>query len=181
MQIQIKPIPSEWSQLISMVNKLRKTNVVYLAGGAPRDYLLDKPIKDWDLFIYVENPLAVRSCLQNHFNLTRSVGNADGFYKGIAEERGVQAIDYFVNMNGELQVIYLSRDMPLVELLEGMDFGLCQVGTDGKSWTFTEAFIKDLENQTLTHYRYFEAEKRMKERYARLSKKYPNMKLKFAY
>ena len=179
--MEIKSIPSDWSKLISLVQEQRKTHAAYLAGGAPRDYLLDKPIKDWDLFVYTEDHLAVRSCLQAPFNLQRSVGDCDPFYEGLAEERGIQAIDYFVNVNGELQVIYLSRYMPLLELLEGMDFGLCQVGTDGKSWSFTAAFLKDLENETLTHYHRFEAEKRMKERYSRLSEKYPNMKLKFAY
>ncbi|MCX4024767.1 hypothetical protein H0A36_28325 [Endozoicomonas sp. SM1973] len=180
--MKLKPIPLPWSTLINDLSAAKGTKAVYLAGGAPRDYLLNRRIKDIDLFVYTDNYLNIRDCLEGlGSTLVRSVGSPDGFYEGLAHERGIQAIDYFDGCGEEIQIIYLAYDMPLVELLEGMDFGLCQVGTDGKSWTFTEAFIKDLENQTLTHYRYFEAEKRMKERYARLSKKYPNMKLKFAY
>ncbi|QFS87614.1 MULTISPECIES: hypothetical protein [unclassified Marinobacter] len=147
---------------------------VFIAGGVLRDLIHKLPPKDIDLWVYVEEVRqdAAMKALVELFGepkMEMSTGSTLGNERNIA---------YIVEFDTPVpvQVIFLSRNMGLDELMEDFDFGLCQVGSNDGNIYATEAFKNDFENKTLTYMRHGETESRIAGRLARLQEKYPEHK-----
>lgn len=146
----------------------------FVGGGAVRDTVLGRPIKDIDVWILVDDlsefeGLLAEAGLQLEFNLdyfnyralgTSVLGEVDGL---------------------PVQLVALRRDLcPSMETATAQfDFGLCQISYDGVGLFPTSAFITDMLNNTMTLdlSRPGVDEARSRARYERLKEKYPEFTL----
>lgn len=168
MNVELLPatIPAAW------LNILRKVRGVYpeaiLAGGSIRDLTvrgITTP-KDLDIFVAgrqeptpgtendyweVLEPPFLRE-LQPYLGEGRRLKEGDDEYEN---DPAMEVWDVF-EFPGEptVQIIALNPDsFSLEHVLSRMDFGICQIGTDASSTFKTDAFYRDLKNQTLTFMR----------------------------
>ncbi|WP_148312773.1 nucleotidyltransferase family protein [Marinobacter similis] len=165
----------EWTDIAEKIEEAKGGGNVFLAGGALRDMLNEVEVKDLDFWLYVdpEKRNEVTQKLIAVFgepDLEMSTGSTLG------NERHIDYILQFPTDSLPIQVIFLATDLSLEELLADFDFGICQIGCDGKDIVATQAFADDCINKTLTYMRHGETEGRVSGRLARLQEKYPEHK-----
>jgi hypothetical protein len=121
----------------------------HIAGGAVRDTLLDRPIKDIDLFL--ANDVADEAAL-----LLRS---KFGYIKTGEWERYEEFSDPAIARLAKFEradettpvcLIGLVEPAPMHVNVERFDFGICMTAWDGRDVYRDAAFDRDLDNQTFT-------------------------------
>lgn len=168
--IGLSDVPREWLDCRKTL-ETATGSPVYLAGGALRDLDNGAEVKDLDFWVYAENLEQARHAVR--FALGKEPTNRCYLeYTTFAEARGIQAIDTYEVYYGEVQVIFLTEPLSLHQLLQGFDFGLCQIGVDGFDIAYTESYLKDRLTQTITITRP-DNDERLAKRIARLQDKYP--------
>lgn len=168
-------VPHEWWGLLATVQRAAPGAV--LAGGALRDLRTRRPVKDVDIFVGPD----VNSGLLDvslHFKGYRRTTIAHAEY--FSDDESIQLATVY-EKDGQLPVniIQLSRPMALREVLERLDWGFCQIGTDGGNIIATDAHEHDIANGTMTLCRCQSSDqyKRSIERSDRLRKKYINWRV----
>jgi len=166
------PVPARWLQIVRSLG----TDNVVLTGGALRDHLCGKQVKDLDLFVFGDDvpwtQLVER--LANAWELTME-SDTEGYTPGVSSITNFELPDCDEPVN-------LMRS-PLLDkesVIRRCDFGLCQIGmgTDGVVWV-TEAFVDDCANKTFTFIpTEFTREDASRTRWQRLREKYPDYTLK---
>lgn len=129
-----------------MKNALQRMQVLerntHLAGGAVRDSLLGREIKDWDIFF----PFGPK--LNNNV--------LDGWF-GANEEETQEGQKYFTGHTGVMTVrkhtvdghvlnlIGMADKCRVLDNINRMDIGICRVALDPASWCFVygEGFLED--------------------------------------
>jgi hypothetical protein len=117
-----------------------------IVGGAVRDTILGRPVKDYDVFVHHTTDLPDQFWEQAE---TRSE------YSDLSEDRELVVV---ARNNGEIEVEGIPIDIligPSIEkFIDSFDFGLCKVayaGTPGRAILLTpDEFIADYTNKTLT-------------------------------
>lgn len=147
-----------------------------IAGGAVRDSLSCKPIKDIDVMTGTAITRALMRKLADHMG--GYVENADA-----STASGDESFEYIINFEDQrlpLNVIDLNffeiKD-PIANVFD-FDFGLSQVAVIPEGVLHTEAYIRDAMRQSITYmgdrgrskWRIESSARRM----ARLKRKYPN-------
>lgn len=129
----------------SLIKKIHPEAI--LAGGALRDSVFGKPIKDIDIFI--EFPFSNFAELLN-MKIERSAASID--YTLFDTDTHIKGIyDVFTRDDTPpIQIIEL-ESLDIQALLSGFDWGFCQIGTkDCKSFIVTDHFMNDYNNNTAT-------------------------------
>lgn len=139
-----------------------------IAGGAVRDSLFGKPVKDIDIFVSKE---------QAHF-ITEVFSVEKNLYCGYINIPDVDGVFDIPVTHTELpvQIITMDEGMSPADRLHTFDFGFCQVAYDGKNIITTENFLNDYKNNTITLV-YCENQHeydRSMRRFERLKEKYPD-------
>lgn len=147
------------------------------AGGAPRELDMGRPdlVNDLDIFVYDQPNITFEA---------RHILGGYVFKESCIGYLGLIDVADMVELHGAaaktVQVIVLH---PGVQILERLDFGLCQIGhhADGHGFytSITDAYRKDREDKTLTLMRcdsFKDAQRSMK-RAQKILKKYPDHKL----
>lgn len=158
------------SKRSSMVIQLRKLiNVGWnaiIAGGAVRDTYHDRPVSDIDIFVKEDDKML--SMLGSNyasqkwtdywkqmFNYTESKNDkirffGDGYVFNVLDDDicGVWEIRKGLK---KYQIIMLKQD-PRDYVSEKFDFGLCRAYCDGRKLHFTNEFLEDSLNKTITLY-----------------------------
>jgi hypothetical protein len=158
-----------------------------VAGGALRDYdngLADQ-VKDIDVFV-MDRPTYLNdlNAAFRDWKHRLSVPEHVAVYMDFEGVRVVQEFTcpYFIDTGRggiysppPVQVIVMSRPVEPQATIERHDFGICQIGYDGKTVYTTEAYETDKRNQTFTLVRCRDDRDflRSLKRFARLSTKYP--------
>ena len=161
-----------------------------VGGGALRDAITGKPVKDIDIFAF--------SCVRLLEKLTVNCAPIiydfieDGFTKipqiteGSAEYvnmrgGGVVAVDIYEKAGHlPINVVWLDHVPHASEQAHGFDFGICQVTLTSDNALFTTpAFLRDLENHTFTITTSFDD--RAQRRWDRLNEKYYDWKLAYPF
>lgn len=152
-----------------------------VGGGFIRDSLLGRPVKDIDVFVRdIGAPgLRARRIMAEHGRC--KLTQAQSEYIGHGRVSGV--------FHMEEGPAGLPTDLILSDgywdgdgrgLITAFDFGICQVAValclQGPLLTYTDAFLKDRTNETITVYR-DESDTRTPARLARLLQKYPGWRV----
>jgi hypothetical protein len=120
-----------------------------IAGGALRDIDNERPVKDLDVFApcvasFDDLRLRVAGTPQLGLHkILRIMGSYDDW--GTSEVVGVLDVD---GPWGPYQLIGLSTGPETI--LRRLDFGICQIGHDGRRLVRTEAYFRDKADQTFT-------------------------------
>lgn len=178
--MNIADIPARWLEILSAIQVVEPGAV--LVGGALRDLAAGAPVKDLDIFFGI-NPLNNRQALDvvdallihdPDASLTMSCNFSS------CDELGdcYQTDTYRLSDGTEVNLIVLAQG-GLKHVVERVDFGICQIGTDGVEVYETEQRIADLFAKTFTIVRGdTEADiERSLRRWDRLSQKYPGWTL----
>lgn len=168
---------------------------VILAGGAVRDALLNRPIKDYDFFTASRVPT-----LGEVFLLELELGLEEGSIRTqptYDDEEGYFADEVAAILSWphpvtgiEVQLIILRGEYTtLRDFVARFDLGLCQCALTTNEWCFSPAFFTDVEQRTMTYLRQpsmigelvtensqSEIDRSVR-RYARLHNKYPQYRL----
>jgi hypothetical protein len=125
----------------------------HIAGGAVRDTILKKPIKDVDVFLADENLEAVAAHLRPAHAYVK-VGEWKE-YLGFADP-AMTRLAKFERADATIPVCLIGLKPDFVDPTENMsrfDFGLCMAAFDGTAVMRTAAFNDDAESQTFTLHR----------------------------
>lgn len=148
-----------------------------IGGGAVRDALLDRPIKDIDVFVPAGSILPEGLTPRSVFPDYREVG------EGMIAYLEVRSLEHIVSLGmcGALEIQVIEYD-PAFKLHDTFDIGLCRVSygphadieraLNLNSLRVSEEFLKDAREKTLTVISPNGAE-RTKKRIERLRLKYP--------
>jgi len=176
--------------VMDKLSELLSTKVI-LAGGAVRDALLERPIKDYDLFVSEDVFPAWKAIMDgdhapgsfaDHVS-TWAIPLVSGTYEDTAFGSEIASIYEFPHPDTgtEVQVMFLRKavvaNQKLSDYVSRMDLGLSKVAvrSDG-DWYISEQFREDVRNRNMT----FVARdlgsqdvERSTRRFTRLHNKYP--------
>lgn len=150
-----------------------------VAGGAIRDYILGKPIKDIDVFVsYEDTDQFMFPSLVMANALNRDVLKEDwSTYMNIPDVLAVYSMTPYMEL--PVQIIVMKPGLSPVDRIDQLDFGICQVWYNGVTKKCTPAFSEDAVNKTITlvHCENLHEFERSMTRYVRLSQKYSEFEL----
>lgn len=180
-QILRRPIPTDllpisWRRELKRLHRAGHPDAI-IAGGALRDLMNERPIKDIDIFI---NPHALlktpSTAALRGIEVTRTFHPG---YVGARMASEVRSTYQYMAQGFEYNLIVLAEPKTPEEMVARMDFGLCQIGFDGEDLLVSLAFLKDfaLGTFTIALDRGEHDHARSLKRYARLSSKYPDFPL----
>lgn len=168
-------ILDHWSNLLHYLKFAAPE--AHIGGGAVRDYLLSRPIKDLDIFISVENEPGVDHRL-------RAMGYMPGRRVGgtyISDEIVAQAVDYAAPIPGghPVNVIALHDHTNVGQSFQRFDFGITRAAFDGDNIITTKAFELDRIRRAFTLLRADNADqfRRSMDRFKRFQVKYEGWQL----
>ncbi len=149
-------IPTKWQDALLELQTQDPTAII--AGGAIRDIFCGRQVKDVDFF-----------CANHAAHFSNKFGaSTTKDYKGMQYVLGI--VDYAPDGDVPFSIIY--HDSPdNMTLLSSFDFGLCQIGWNGKELIKTPAFDWDFKYGVMT-LRRGDRHQRAIERYERINKKY---------
>lgn len=146
-------IPIEWTNLLI---KFQQTDPsAMIAGGALRDLSLGRAPKDLDIFTI-------------HTPDVENLGSSEMDYEGM------QYVEAVVTFTTDLDIpinIIIHTPISNQAMLESFDFGLCQIGYNGKEIIKTPAYDWDLKYGVFTM-RHTDRYSRSIKRYARWLDRY---------
>ncbi|MET4313539.1 hypothetical protein [Bradyrhizobium sp. RT4b] len=127
----------------------------HIAGGAVRDTLLERPIRDIDLFLSVGCTYDAAKVLRSEFGFVK-VGEWKSY--AMFSDPAVVQVARFEKADEEIPVclIGLSHDwmegrkMTMQENLARFDFGVCMAGWDGHEVYTAPQYKRDVEQKTFT-------------------------------
>lgn len=169
------PFPSDWTRALARVHAAGGADAV-IAGGAVRDFLLGREIKDIDIFLQSHGFIADEKIARFAFDGIK-LQLTNGSYRP-AEIGEVGTLWVYDDPFGTpVQLIFLDINESVTPAIaiEHCDFGLCRVAFDGEQLHMSGHFIADLAGQTMTLRRDMTTNnvERSKRRFDRLSVKFP--------
>jgi len=116
-----------------------KSPNAHVGGGAIRDILLDRPIRDIDIFVGIGTSSGVKELLERKgCEATRAV-TAEYF---VSDPRVVEAVEYS-GWDYPINLISMTTDITMEENIERFDFGICRVAFDGFTTLIPASFELD--------------------------------------
>ena len=143
-------ILQKYAAILGAIQDLCPT--AHIAGGAVRDTILERPIKDIDLFLSDAATDRAAQLLRARYGYVK-VGEWTQ-YEGFSDP-AVARLAKFENA-GEvipLCLIGLSSALSVRENIERFDFGVCMAAWDGGEIIRTTEFNEDVKDQTFTLHR----------------------------
>lgn len=167
-------VPMAWLIAMSKVSAVTGMPCI-LSGGALRDLVLGRPVKDLDISLpYSEEVFKDALDGFSHYPKSQHIAaGAAGYIDGMCECKAVLGFD----LPGipPLNLVFLRDDIPMsaLEVAGRNDFGICQIACNSNGHIeVTEAFLKDADNKTFTVTRPDDGDRCLR-RFERLSEKYP--------
>lgn len=144
-----------------------------LAGGAVRDLVLNRPIKDGDIFIGgTPNKSIIH---RKAFDKTHWIQNPTRFWRDLLEDEDwrvyVQLDTYNKSNDVHVDVVIKLYNPQLTSFdkskidtfdiifllkpaksyfMEDFDFNICKAAYDGSNYLYADGFLKDISNKTIT-------------------------------
>jgi hypothetical protein len=124
----------------------------HIGGGAARDTLLERPIKDIDLFVSNDAADAAAKRLRSQFGFVK-VGEWMQ-YEGFSDPAVIR-VAKFEKADEDIPVclIGLNRARGMEENLSRFDFGVCMAAWDGNKVYVAPEYIADIEAKAFTMHR----------------------------
>ncbi len=187
--------PPEWLAELRAIQQHFPEAVI--AGGALRDWMLDKPVRDLDIFVKQRGtetmPMLYAAlgrqvfqlnteeiaAYEDHFSDIFAVYNAGpcGLKPATLDDLddldAIAGFDLLSDTEVPVQVIALNMDVTPQTIVNRFDFGICKIASSGEGVYYHGDFQHDAINQCFT-LRLFAADRREASlrRYARLQEKY---------
>lgn len=146
--IFLPPLPDHWVRLMSLL-QLHFPNVV-LGGGALRDLITGKPVKDLDFFAAPtgqHDAEFLRSTLHAEQPIAESIEDYECAHK-------VTQVWEFTYREAAAQLVLITSPEwepgDVKTIVETFDIGLCQVGVTLNTAYMSQAFHEDYHNGKLT-------------------------------
>jgi hypothetical protein len=166
--------PTLWTTLLSSVREIYETEAI-VAGGAVRDYNMDKPVKDIDIFLNTDADTL----------LDRTPELGFGPYSHVYEQKKAydrQIIEDVINfqvLGHDVQLIAKKMDdLNPASIFECFDFGFCQAAFDADNGlVYSPAYHLDKQSGTCTLLTNDENWEKSYKRYLKWLDKYPDLKL----
>jgi hypothetical protein len=163
-------IPTAWHILLSEIQGISPS--AFIGGGALRDRLHNKPVKDIDIFFAQEDQAKLHETML-----------FAGWFPGQLIPMSYVGADYSVETACEyskpgetpINLIGLNVSLELPDALSRFDFGICQIAYDGTHIHTSEQFYDDILTSSFTVTRCESEEQlaRTMRRWERLKVKYP--------
>lgn len=171
-------IPQEWQDVLKQVQEVFPSAII--AGGALRDLMHGKPIKDVDIFIpvhldYVGNMDNVYEAIWDMFAGEDIIIDPDsqyGIHKPQEADRDLYAI-FKLNRRSKFDLILCK---PEAAVITTFDINICQITYDGKVTRFTGAYAYGFLTRTLKVMNVNRTDRNQK-RIQRMLDKYPDFKV----
>ena len=171
-------IPQEWQDVLKQVQEVFPSAII--AGGALRDLMHGKPIKDVDIFVpvhldYCGNLYIVYEAMWNAFageNIIVYPNSQYSVYKPEEADRDLYAI-FKLNRTYKYDLILCT---PEAANITTFDINICQITYDGKITRFTGAYAYGFLTRTLKVMNVNRTDRNQK-RIERMLDKYPNFKV----
>jgi hypothetical protein len=121
----------------------------HIAGGVVRDTILERPIRDVDIFIHATAGAPAAALLRSEFGYVK-VGEWET-YLGFSDPM-VARVAKFEKANETIPVclIGLKEDLTPDRNVKRFDFGICMASWDGGEFVTAGPFKRDVEQQTFT-------------------------------
>ncbi|WP_026868803.1 hypothetical protein [Inquilinus limosus] len=186
----------EWLRLLARLEGIVGSPAV-LSGGALRDLILGREVKDLDVFMKApeggpDEAMRVAEAVAETLGYELGVVLHGEEYMAWAKGALVAIAELYAGSIVDLDTLEVTRTAPTQEPLnliftrevpspqsmaERNDFGICQVALDIR-WAFqTPAFDKDVANSTFTFLKDADQWPRSERRWKRLREKYPTYTL----
>lgn len=170
-------LPPTWATALARIQMVTPDAVI--AGGALRDTLLGRPVKDIDVFASSEFVASRAVALELHrlFDCPAKIVISEAWAEYNAMLDGVAcAVEVSPdNITGlPLQVILMDHPVTMQSAVERIDFGLCRVAHNGKELFLHPDFVHDQLHECFTIRRCRNAAQlwRSRGRHVRLQAKY---------
>jgi hypothetical protein len=124
-------------------------NNIHIAGGAVRDTILERPIKDIDIFLPHDAAEAAANKLRYDFGYVK-VGEWQS-YEGFSDQ-AITGVAKFESAHETIPIclIGLKKDLAPAENIARFDFGICMAGWAGDGIIKDPRFTRDIESKTFT-------------------------------
>lgn len=174
----------EWRQLLARLEEILGTEAI-LAGGALRDNLMGKPVKDLDVFFAAGSPIAATDMIVNvQDSLPASIESiiaGEEYREWVGDQllavATLEPLSFDTIDLPQVNLIALPTGATLQSTVGRIDFGICQVGLTIREEFITEAFTKDFNEKTFTFTKDADQWPYSERRWLRLREKYPDFKL----
>jgi hypothetical protein len=129
---------------------------VFIAGGAPRNWKFGQSAKDLD--IYAIQKHGINFTNDQLDVILRIALNEIAYTEDLQPPSDTYIFNYahFASETGEDfcgQLMIVDEHNSIQSTLETFDIGLCMVAWDGVRYTYTDEYVKDILNKTLTYRR----------------------------
>lgn len=189
----VSGVPQSWIDAIGMLHGAAIPSLI--AGGAVRDWRLERPIKDVDMWVPARNLGEFEDIL---VRVRKVFGTPIEAFTASVDEYRVwnwECLGFETYEVGPLTIQVIGTDLQSLgpedlpprqfcpESVTGVfDFGICQAAFDGYSLYFSEAFEKDAKDEAFTLLRggHPDQVERSIARFVRIGAKYPGWKFRLA-
>jgi hypothetical protein len=123
--------------------------LAHIAGGAVRDTILERPIKDIDVFLENERTDTAAQMLRSEFGYVKTGEWAS--YREFSDPAVIRLAKFErADETIPLCLIGLNEPKSMQANVERFDFGICMVAWDGVDVYKAELFDEDVANHTFT-------------------------------
>lgn len=130
---------SKWGELLGLIQTYDP--VAHIAGGALRDLRCHRPIKDVDVFADARHVKGIQSILRAQGYSVISQEGEEYF----THAPNTACVDIWTKGDGiPVNVIFQKDLFKLDDQLKRFDFGICQIGFDGRAVSSTMFFLQDM-------------------------------------
>lgn len=142
-------IPQDWCDALATIQTHFPEAVI--AGGALRDHLTGRPVKDVDVFIssshMTQNEVACVLAFLFQREVIVIIGEGAADYVACLSEISF-TLETTTALGMPLQIIAMTGEITLDRMVERIDFGICRVGFDGKTlFRHTDFFLDAMAHQ----------------------------------
>jgi hypothetical protein len=125
----------------------------HIAGGAVRDTILEKPIRDIDVFMKAHYLEEAAACLRSSCGYVK-VGEWETYLE--FSDPAIARVAKFEKADETIPICLIGLHHDYSECMEPrgnierFDFGICMAAFDGRTTIQNDAFDSDIESQTFT-------------------------------
>lgn len=120
-----------------------------VGGGAIRDTVAERPLKDVDVFVDVRGSTAyaVKMLLGMEYGEIKWTPGIQ-YWRTAREVKGLGALP---EGTGTVPITVILLEQDVVESMKDNDFGICQAWVNAdRTFSFTPAFMRDISHKTFT-------------------------------
>jgi len=143
-------LPADWQAFLMRLQSQFPEAVI--AGGALRDLILQRDIRDIDIFVQSRGKMTepMINMALGTFVQPMNPEWVKDYEEHLPELFAVYELGGYDEESRPFQIIALNMEVTPKSVIDRIDFGICRVAHDGEVFIITREFTKDAEQQTFT-------------------------------